>query len=98
DARVAAERPGSGVGLVVEWRGVPDLHRTVLAGRGQALAARVEKHMADEIGVPAEGEDFLAGRELPEFYRLVEAGGGEVPAVGTEADAGDAHAMGLDGG
>src|SRR5439155_17739805 len=50
----------------------------------------------DEIGVPAKGEDFLAGRQLPEFYGLVEAGGREVLAVGAEGDAGDAHAVGLE--
>src|SRR5262249_41434401 len=42
-----------------EGRGVPDLHRLIPTGRGEAAAVRTERQATDLVGVSFEGEGFL---------------------------------------
>ena len=44
---------------------VPDLHRPVLAPRGEAFAVGAEAHAADRISMPFEGEGLLTGLRIP---------------------------------
>src|SRR5205814_137812 len=55
--------------------GVPDLHRVVFGGAGQAGAVGAEAHAGDGVGVPLEGADLLAGERVPDLHRLVPGGG-----------------------
>ena len=70
--------------------GVPELHRAVPAGGGDAAAVGAERHAADTARVPAQGEHLLAGGGVPELHRrTVLAGGGDAAAVGAERHAAD---------
>src|SRR5262249_44239881 len=66
---------------------IPDLHRLVGAGGGEALAIGAEADAEDLSGVAGEGEDFLPALGVPHLHRPVRAGGGQACAVGAEADA-----------
>ena len=52
-------------------RRVPDPHRPIAAGGGEALAVGAEGHAVTAAGVPLEGEGLLAGRRVPDLHRLV---------------------------
>ena len=88
--------PLEGEGLLAGRR-VPDLHRLVAAGGGEALAVGAERHAVDRAGVPLERERLLAGRRVPDLHRLVAAGGGECVAVGAERHASDPVGVPLEG-
>ena len=45
---------------------VPELDGPVVARRGQDLAVRAERHVADGLGVALERVDFLAGGDVPD--------------------------------
>src|SRR5215831_5127542 len=68
---------------------VPDAHRLVRRGAGQALAVGAEAHAHDPAMVPLEDEELLAALRVPDPHRHVIAGRGQALAVGAEAHAGD---------
>src|SRR2546430_6880818 len=63
----------------------------------QPLAVAGQAHGVDEVGVPTEGADFLAGGRLPQAPGLVPAAGGQPPAVARQADGTDHVAVALEG-
>ena len=63
--------------------GVPQPHRVVPAGGGQAVPVGAERHTGHGLGVPGQG---LVG--VPEPDGVVDAGGNESMPVGAERDAG----------
>ena len=60
-------RPVCPLRVRISWpvRGVPDLHRLVLAAGDDAFAVGAERHAADRAGVSLEGEDLLARAPRP---------------------------------
>ena len=72
----------------LEGRGVPgrSAHPTpspVLSAEsaGQAFAVRAVGHAVDLVGVPLEGEEFLAGLRIPHFHHFVMRSAGQAFAV-----------------
>src|SRR5262249_21760817 len=80
--------PPEGEDLLAPLR-VPDPHRLVHGGAGDALAVGAEAHALDLAGVPPEGEDLLPLLRVPDPHRLVIGGAGDALAVGAEAHARD---------
>src|SRR5262249_14328691 len=69
---------------LLQGRCVPDAD-VFPAGRDDLVAVRAEGDAVDPAGVPAEGQDLLAGLGVPELEALVRAGAGdEAAAVGAE--------------
>src|SRR5262249_22674330 len=66
---------------------LPQPHRPVPAGGGQALAVRAEGDAVDLARVALEGEDALTGPRVPDVDGVPIPGGGQAPAVGAEGDA-----------
>ena len=65
--------------------GVPQPHRLVVAGGGQAVPVGAERHTVHRAGVAGEGgADRLAGVGVPQPHRRVVAGGGQAVPVGAE--------------
>ena len=66
---------GAGVSLererLLAGRGIPDLDRLIVAGRGDATAVGAERHPIDAVGVSLERERLLAGRGIPDLDRLI---------------------------
>src|SRR6266852_5453961 len=46
----------------------PDLHRSILAGRGNPVTVGAERHTLDRARMAVEGADLL-GRAIPYLYR-----------------------------
>src|SRR5262249_4685458 len=73
-------------------RDVPHFHlaglvrEKISAGRGQAPAGGTEGQAKDSLGVSAQSERFRAGRDIPNFDRLILAARGEQLAVRTEGN------------
>src|SRR5882724_57125 len=64
---------------------VPNHHRAVPGGDGQAMAVRAEEYFADSFVVVLQGEEFLAGFGIPHPYAIVLPGTtGQALAVWTE--------------
>src|SRR5262249_59638385 len=76
---------------------LPQLHRTISAGAGEALAVGAKAHAMHSSGVSLEGEDFLPLLPLPHLYRLILAGAGQALAVGAEAQASHGPGVSLEG-
>jgi hypothetical protein len=53
---------------------VPDPHRLVEGGRGEPLAALADGDSPDRSSVAPEGEEFVAGRHVPDLHRVVRGG------------------------
>jgi hypothetical protein len=53
--------------------GIPQLHRLLVAGRGQAFPVRAECHAKDIAIVPLQREEFLATRGIPYLRHLIPA-------------------------
>src|SRR5947209_20515601 len=84
--------------LGFRWeRCLPYPHCTVLAGAGEALAVRTERHAVDRAGVALEGEYLLSGARVPHLHCPVTAGAGEALAIRTEGHAGDTVRVPLEG-
>src|SRR5678816_4016233 len=87
DSHVGMSREGE---ALLAGQRVPDLHRLVITGAGQAFAVRAEADALDRALVPLEGgEALLAGQRVPDLHRPVLTPGGQAFAVRTEADAAD---------
>src|SRR5262249_15907865 len=63
---------------------VPQPHRLVGAGGGQARAVAAVRDAEDYAGVAVEGGEVLTRPAVPQPHRLVGAGGGQALAVGAE--------------
>ena len=83
---VSLEREG-----LLAGAGVPDLHRLIVAGGGDAASVGAERHAIDPVGVSLECERLLAGAGVPDLHRLIVAGGGDASPVGAERHAIDAR-------
>ena len=78
---VAGQRGAEGLAGV----GVPQPHRLVAAGGGDAVPVGAERHTGHRVGVAGQrGAEGLAGVGVPQPHRLVVAGGGEPVPVGAE--------------
>ena len=90
-------------GVAGEWGadrlagvGVPQPHRLVVAGGGEAVPVGAERHTDHRAGVAGEGgADRLAGVGVPQPHRVVVAGGGQPVPVGAERHT--AHRAGVAG-
>ena len=63
-------------------RDVPDLHRRIMAARGEPLAVRTERHAVTAVSL--ESAYHLALGDVPELHRRIVAGRGKPLAVRTE--------------
>src|SRR5205814_2271673 len=68
---------------------LPNAHRLVFSGRGDARAVGAEGDAEDESVVPLEGAEPLAARRVPHEQGPVEAGRDELPTVRTERQRAD---------
>src|SRR5262249_13501099 len=80
---------------------VPDLHRLVLARRGEAFAVGAEAHAEHAAGVSLEGADLLAGVRVPHRHlsslTQLPSSRGKPFAVGAEAHVDEPRGMPLEG-
>src|SRR5262245_43301586 len=74
--------------------GVPDFHRSVIAGAGEAPAVGAEGHPATRA---LDGAELLPRFHIPHFQRPVLAGAGQAPAVGAEGHTVDLAVVSFEG-
>src|SRR5436190_302708 len=60
--------------------GVPDLHRLVQTGGGEAATVGAERHAIDEAPVSLEGERLMSGLGVPDLHRVIPTSGGDAAA------------------
>ena len=80
---VSGQRVADGLAGV----GVPQPHRVVAAGGGQAVPVGAERHTAHALVCPVSVCEGLAGVGVPQPHRAVAAGGGDAVPVGAERHA-----------
>src|SRR5687768_6847204 len=65
---------------------VEELHRAVLAGRGELGSIGAEREGIDEVRMPAEGLQLGEAFHVPDLHLLIEASGREFAALQIEGD------------
>src|SRR5262249_34689836 len=68
---VALQGTATRVRLAFRGPGIPNADGSVVARRNEPSAVGAERYAADQSGVAAQGEDFLAGRHVPELHGLI---------------------------
>src|SRR5262249_32944632 len=66
---------------------VPELHRTIMAGGGDASFVGAERNAFDQVGVTLERGCFQTGAGVPGLARAIATGGGGSVAGGAERHA-----------